>query len=94
MSLDVVSLSLLSNHSYNNVDDHICFSELYGQYQYHLNSLPEKTREVFELSRSGFTNREIAARLNIVEKTVEFHIRKCLRVLKNNLVYLLLIFSI
>ncbi|MGV3558111.1 LuxR C-terminal-related transcriptional regulator [Larkinella arboricola] len=36
---------------------------------------------------SGLTNREIAEQLGLAEKTVEFHISKCLRVLRVKLLY-------
>jgi len=51
-----------------------------------LESLPEKCRQVFELSRyEGKKYREIAIELNISEKTVEAHISKALKILKENL---------
>lgn len=51
-----------------------------------LEKLPERCREVFELSRlSGQKNKEIAEKLNITEKTVENQITKALRILKTEL---------
>jgi len=51
-----------------------------------LESLPEKCRQVFELSRyEGKKYKEIAIELNISEKTVEAHISKALKILKENL---------
>ncbi len=45
------------------------------------NTLPEKTREIFRLSRQQLkTNKEIAQLLNIQIKTVEYHITKALKV--------------
>lgn len=47
-------------------------------------NLPEKCREVFKLSRSEYlTNREIAERLSISESTVEKHIGKEVRRLRD-----------
>ena len=44
------------------------------------NMLPEKTREIFRLSREQLkTNKEIAGLLNIQVKTVEYHITKALK---------------
>jgi RNA polymerase sigma-70 factor (family 1) len=86
MSLETAGAHLLSTHAYNDVDEQISFNELRSQYEYHCQALPEKSREAFELSRSGLTNREIAGQMNIVEKTVEFHISKCLRILKSKLI--------
>jgi len=48
--------------------------------------LPEKRQKVFLLSRSeGLSNKEIASRLNISEKTVEDHITHSIRFLKESL---------
>lgn len=93
MSLETATPQVLSSYAYNHVDEQVSFNELKTQFDYHFKRLPEKSREVFELSRNGLTNREIAGRMNIVEKTVEFHISKCLRVLKGNIIYLLLLMA-
>lgn len=64
-----------------------------------LQALSPKTRKVFEMSRNqGLKYREIAQRLNISEKTVETHISKALKELRQNLkayltVLLLLLFG-
>lgn len=48
-----------------------------------LNRLSEKTRSAFLMSRrEGLTNKEIAARLGISEKAVEYHISVALRNLR------------
>ena len=52
------------------------------RYQKGLKLLPDKCQRVFTLSRDGLTNREVAERLDISEKTVEQHITKALRFLK------------
>ncbi len=52
------------------------------RYQEGLEKLPDKCQRVFTLSRDGLSNREVAERLNISEKTVEQHITKALRFLK------------
>jgi RNA polymerase sigma-70 factor (ECF subfamily) len=44
-------------------------------------TLPEKTREIFRLSRSEFkSNKEIAGLMNVEIKTVEYHISKALKI--------------
>ena len=58
-----------------------------------IRSLPEKTREIFLLSRmESLTNREISERLDISIKTVEFHVSKALKVLRIALKDYLLVF--
>ncbi|WP_455585026.1 RNA polymerase sigma-70 factor [Bacteroides sp.] len=48
-----------------------------------IESLPEKTKEVFWLSRMEYlTNREISEQLGVSTKAVEFHITKALRVMR------------
>ena len=57
--------------------------------------LPEKCRQVYKYSRQqGLSAQEIAAEMNIAEKTVEAHLTKALKVLRLNLkeIMLLIIF--
>ena len=73
--------------------------ELADQIELCLNELPEKCREIFELSRmEGLKYREIAEQLNISIKTVENQMSKALRILKNGLsdylTILLILFSV
>lgn len=51
-----------------------------------LSKLPEKTREIFMLSRyDGLKNQQIAETKNISQKTVEYHISKALQIIKEEL---------
>ncbi|MDT3402238.1 RNA polymerase sigma-70 factor [Mucilaginibacter terrae] len=60
--------------------------ELKQQLDYHIEQLPEKCRLVFKMSREEcMSHAEIAQKLEISEKTVEAHITRALKVLKNNL---------
>lgn len=55
------------------------------QWVYHdaIEKLPDRTREIFKLSREEkLTNREISTSLHITEKAVEYHITRSLRVLR------------
>lgn len=61
-------------------DSPTIFKELESEVRSILQTLPEKCREVFTLSRfDELKNKEIAARLGISEKTVEKHITKALK---------------
>lgn len=60
--------------------------ELRKQLEHSINQLPQKCRIVFLLSREEQkTNAEIAAELNIAEKTVEAHMTKALNTLRQSL---------
>ncbi|MBB5440067.1 RNA polymerase sigma-70 factor (ECF subfamily) [Pedobacter sp. AK017] len=49
-------------------------------------ALPEKMREVFLLRKNAFlSNKEIAEKLGIAEQTVETHMKRALKTLKNRL---------
>ena len=51
-----------------------------------MESLPEKTRAIFEMSRiQGIKNKEIADKYGLSVKTIEFHITKTLQHLRKNL---------
>jgi RNA polymerase sigma-70 factor (family 1) len=64
--------------------------ELIAQVNSVVNTLPEKCREVYKLSREEYlSHKEIANRLNISTKTVENHITKALRQLRTSLGILL-----
>lgn len=90
------SLSALAPENFpafsgNTVEEQLTYQDTRERYEQILNSIPERSRLVFELSRNGLSNKEIAASLNVVEKTVEFHISKCLRLLREKLVHFFLI---
>jgi RNA polymerase sigma-70 factor (family 1) len=62
--------------------EQIQYDLLHDLYEQSLLKLPEKCRQVFLLSRKGYSLREIARAQNISEKTVEAHISKALRILR------------
>lgn len=92
-SLDALSPDNFSGLAGNTVEEHLTYEDTRDRYERILSSIPEKSRLVFELSRNGLSNKEIAASLNVVEKTVEFHISKCLKLLREKLVHLILVCS-
>ncbi len=66
--------------------DSIEFKELQQKIEGAINRLPDHCKEVFRLSRfSELKNKEIAQKLNISEKTVESHMTKALKLLKEEL---------
>ena len=93
---DVTELSVMGD---SNVAAGLIEIELAEQIEATLNQLPEKCREVFELSRiEGLKYREIADRLNISVKTVENQMSKALKIMRVGLVdfinILLILFSV
>jgi RNA polymerase sigma-70 factor (family 1) len=59
------------------------FAELMRAVESCVETLPEKSRSVFRLSRlEGVSNREIAERLNLSEKAIEYHLTKSLKVMR------------
>lgn len=72
--------------SINDVEDTIAKNELEMQIELAIDSLPVRCREVFKLSRyEHMSYAEIADSLNISVNTVETHIVKALRILRESL---------
>lgn len=67
----------------HSMEDTIACNDLSLVLAKQVEKLPSKCREVYVLSRQQYiTNREIAARMQISEKTVESHLTKALKILK------------
>lgn len=67
-------------------DEHLQFTDLAKAVDEAMKKLPEKSGEIFRLSRfEGQSVRAIAGRLNLSEKAVEYHITKSLKMLKEQL---------
>jgi len=82
-----------TSHAVSDFQDNLEVAELEGRIKQALQKLPEKCREVFELSRfEGKKYSEIAEHLNISVKTVETQMSKALQILKNELKDYLYIF--
>jgi RNA polymerase sigma-70 factor (family 1) len=68
------------------IEDEILARFLKEQIDGIVSTLPDKCRLVFQYSReAGLKNKEIAKELNISEKTVEAHLSKALKVIKDKL---------
>ncbi len=77
---------LLLQHALAEDPHSLEFREMLLQYRQVIEKLGARTRQVFELSREyDFTNREIAERLLISTKAVEFHITKALKIIRSQL---------
>lgn len=62
------------------------YKELSDEINRIIETLPDRCREIFKLSRAEFlSHKEIAAQLSISTKTVEYHISKALQIIRNNL---------
>lgn len=81
-----VKHSFFRDNSKNDLANELEAKELYAKIDVTLSGLPQKCRQVFTLSRKeNMTNKEIAMELNISVSTVEKHIGKALKTLRNNL---------
>ncbi len=70
----------------NTTEKSILYNELENIIHHLINSLPERRREIFLLSRNeGLTYKEIADRLGISENTVDTQIRKALDYFRQSL---------
>ncbi len=75
----------LKNHinKTNSIEEYIDFEELDRKIQMSINNMPPKRREIFLLSRRmGYTNHDIAKKLNISVSTVENQMNKALKYLR------------
>lgn len=62
------------------------FKELKEKLDFEIENLPENQKEIFILSRKeGLSHKEIAEKLKISTKTVEYHIRQSINILKNKI---------
>ena len=70
----------------NSTQDRLDFEDLQTRLEALVAGLPEKCQLVYRMSReNGHSQREIAGELNISEKTVEAHLGKALKLLRNGL---------
>lgn len=70
----------------NVTDQEVAFDDLSEAVEVAVSQLPEKSRQVFTLSRlEGRSNAEIADLLKVSEKAIEYHLTKSLKELKVHL---------
>jgi RNA polymerase sigma-70 factor (family 1) len=67
----------------NETENNIFLNNLIAAWEKAIADLPEKTQEVFKLSKiDNFSNKEIALQLHLTEKAVEYHITKSFKILR------------
>jgi RNA polymerase sigma-70 factor (ECF subfamily) len=92
--LDIHVEQLGHLHAMNTTEESLHASELDALLETTLGKLPERCRDVFYLSRfEQLSNKEIAQRLNLSTRTVEWHISNALKHLRHSIenTFLLLI---
>ena len=89
---DFYKLSVLKAYSESNteaqyeIEEEMAVKELGNYINLLIEKLPPRQKEVFMLSRqSHLSYKEISVRLNISEKTVEHHIAKAMKFLRENI---------
>ena len=71
---------------HSDCSENIEYKELKNNIDEAIESLPEKCKTIFKLNRfEGLKYREIAEKLGVTFKAVEFHMRKALHLLRKNL---------
>ena len=77
---------IMLNHSSDFSHSEMELKEIQDAISIELSNLPARTREIFELSRNHLmSNQDIAVKLNVSIKTVEYHISKALNKLRSSL---------
>lgn len=70
----------------NTLEENVIYNDLQDNINKIINNLPESQRKIFTMSRQDYlSNKQIAAQLNISERTVENQIYKVLKKLKKEL---------
>ncbi len=90
---NLLSRQIVLKEDINETEYKIYFNEMNKAWQEGLERLPEKSKEVFILSRlENLTNKEIAVKFSITEKGVEYHISKSIKFLREYLKEYLIFF--
>ncbi|REA60934.1 RNA polymerase sigma-70 factor [Dyadobacter luteus] len=84
---------------HSSTEEELALADLRQALKYGMAQLPLKSQEIFRLNRlEGLSVKEIAARLHIPERTIEYHITQSIRTmrvhLKDFILFVLVCFSI
>lgn len=83
ISVEKHSLNLASQQPNNNIEEVVFYNELETALQKAMQDLPQKTSKIYQLSRfECLPGKEIAKKMNLSEKSVEYHITKALKYLR------------
>jgi len=84
VATDYIAAAQITIDQTNCITDHLVREKQLAEIiENEINALPERMREVFELSRkANLTHREIAQRLDLSEQTVKKHIHHALKILR------------
>ncbi|MGX1642174.1 RNA polymerase sigma-70 factor [Sphingobacterium sp. NPDC055431] len=81
------------DEKFYSMENYLQFEELKTKLEKLVTQLPEKCQLVYKLSREeGLSQKEIAKRLLIAEKTVEAHLTRALKKIKSGLNYIICLF--
>lgn len=88
-------LQVASDYGQADAEEELAYRELKDAFHSGLDDLPEKTREIFRLSRiEHLSVREISDTLHIPERTVSYHIAQALGILRVHLKDFILCFLV
>lgn len=89
---DIHDLKFQEVLAVNNTQEQLDFNQLEESIEKSLGELPEKYKEVFEMSRYyNMSNKQIAEKLNLSTRTVEWYIHTVLKHLRTSLTILVLV---
>ncbi|MCW3467022.1 sigma-70 family RNA polymerase sigma factor [Chitinophaga nivalis] len=75
----------ISDEAYNTPHDHYVYHEMRDQLEKKIAFLKEPARSIFVMSRyESLTHKEIALRMGIAVKTVEYHLTKALKYIRKH----------
>jgi RNA polymerase sigma-70 factor (ECF subfamily) len=90
---DEILDTIPSENSINNIEQQLDAKFLEDYTNGIVEQMPEKTRLVFELSRHhGASNKEITQKVNLSGKSVEYHLTKALKLLREKIQQIKLFF--